>query len=156
MGKRKRYKNYDNVKNEQSFSDMLRWAKERRQKKKDLSVQLPHSEQKQAEELRENKEAFSLTWIGHATFLIQMDGLNILTDPVWAKRMGVQKRLTEPGLAQEELPEIDIVVISHGHYDHLDFRSIRKLKGEPTFYVPEGLKSAFTRRGYKKVTEANW
>lgn len=156
MGKRKRYKNYDNVKNEQSFSDMLRWAKERRQKKKDLSVQLPHSEQKQAEELRENKEAFSLTWIGHATFLIQMDGLNILTDPVWAKRMGVQKRLTEPGLAQEELPEIDIIVISHGHYDHLDFRSIRKLKGEPTFYVPEGLKSAFTRRGYKKVTEANW
>ncbi|UTR08652.1 MBL fold metallo-hydrolase [Evansella sp. LMS18] len=156
MGKRKRYQNYDNVKNEQSFSDMLRWAKERRQKKKELSVHLPHSEQKQAEELRENKEAFSLTWIGHATFLIQMDGLNILTDPVWAKRMGVQKRLTEPGLAQEELPEIDIVVISHGHYDHLDFRSIRKLKGEPTFYVPEGLKSAFTRRGYKKVTEANW
>lgn len=89
-------------------------------------------------------------------FFIQMNGLNILTDPVWAKWMGFQKRLTEPGIPIAKLPEIDIVVISHGHYDHLDFGSIRKLKGSPVFYVPIGLKSAFTRRGYKNVIEANW
>jgi L-ascorbate metabolism protein UlaG (beta-lactamase superfamily) len=154
--KRVRYQNYDHVQNNKSFSDMIRWSKERRAKKKDLSVQIPQAEQKEIEKLKQNRTKFSITWIGHSTFFIQMNGLNILTDPVWAKWMGFQKRLTEPGIPIKELPEIDIVVISHGHYDHLDFGSIRKLKGSPVYYVPIGLKSAFTRRGYKNVIEANW
>ncbi|MFE8702756.1 MBL fold metallo-hydrolase [Cytobacillus sp. FJAT-54145] len=153
---RKRYENYDHVQNGTSFSDMLRWNKERRSKKKDLTVQIPHAEQIEVQQLHENNTNSSITWIGHSTFLIQINGKNILTDPVWAKRMGVQKRLTEPGIPINQLPEIDMVVISHGHYDHLDFGTIKKLPGSPTFYVPIGLKSAFTRRGYKKVIEANW
>ncbi|WP_017727944.1 MBL fold metallo-hydrolase [Halalkalibacterium ligniniphilum] len=154
--KRTRYTNYDDIDNRKSFSDMLRWFKERRAKQKDLSTHIPHAKEKQVAKLKQNRSNFSITWVGHATFLIQMNGLNILTDPVWAQRMGVQTRLTEPGLLMSELPDIDLVVISHGHYDHLDFASIRKLRGNPTFYVPTGLKSAFTRRGYKKVVEANW
>lgn len=154
--KRTRYQNYDHVQSSNSFSDMRRWQKERRGKTKDLLTQIPQAEQKEIAKLRKNREDFSITWVGHSTFLIQIDGLNILTDPVWAKWMGVQLRLTEPGIEMKELPEIDIVVISHGHYDHLDFGSIRKLKGFPTIYVPIGLKSAFTRRGYRKVIEGNW
>ncbi|WP_075981867.1 MBL fold metallo-hydrolase [Bacillus massilinigeriensis] len=154
--KRTRYRNYDNIQNTKTFSDMRRWSKERKSKKKDLSVQIAQAEHKQINRLRNNRKDFSITWIGHSTFLIQMEGLNILTDPVWAKWMGVQTRQTPPGIPIHELPVIDIVVISHGHYDHLDFGSIRKLKGSPTFYVPIGLKSAFTRRGYRKVIEANW
>ncbi|MDE3839132.1 MBL fold metallo-hydrolase [Bacillus methanolicus] len=154
--KRVRYENYDHVQTSKSFSDMLRWSRERRAKKKDLSVQIPQAAQKEIEKLQQNRTKMSITWIGHSTFFIQMNGLNILTDPVWAKWMGFQKRLTEPGIPIAELPEIDIVVISHGHYDHLDFGSIRKLKGSPVFYVPIGLKSAFTRRGYKNVIEAKW
>ncbi|MFS0862727.1 MBL fold metallo-hydrolase [Fredinandcohnia sp. 179-A 10B2 NHS] len=153
---RKRYTNYDNVSNTKSFADMRRWSKERRANKKDLSVQIQQYENKEIQKVYQNRECSSITWIGHSTFLLQVNGINIVTDPVWAKRMGFQKRLTEPGIPIEELPEIDVVLISHGHYDHLDFGSIKRLKGKPTFYVPIGLRSAFTKRGYKNVIEANW
>lgn len=151
-----RFQNYDNVENKNTFSDMLRWSKERRNKHKDLITQIPQAEKKEIARLQNNKQAFSVTWIGHSTFLIQFNGLNILTDPVWANRMGLQKRLTDPGLPIEQLPEIDIVLISHGHYDHLDFRSIKRLRGDITFYVPTGMKRLFARKGYQKVIEANW
>jgi L-ascorbate metabolism protein UlaG (beta-lactamase superfamily) len=153
---RKRYENYDQVENKTTFSDMLRWSKERRSKTKDLTIQIPHSDKKEIEDLQNNKQEFSITWIGHSTFLIQFEGMNILTDPVWAKRMGLQKRLTEPGLTMEQLPEIDIVLISHGHYDHLDFPTLKKLHGDITYYVPAGLRTLFNKKGYNKVIEANW
>jgi L-ascorbate metabolism protein UlaG (beta-lactamase superfamily) len=155
MGKN-RYQNYDNVENKNTFSDMLKWSKERRNKKKDLSKQIPMADNIHVDRIQQNKQDFSITWVGHSTFLIQIEGMNILTDPVWAKRMGLQKRLTEPGLTLEQLPEIDIVVISHGHYDHLDFPTLKKLRGEITFYVPAGLKGLFIRKGYQKIVEANW
>ena len=149
----KRYANLNNVTNNKSFQDMRKWQKERRSKVKDLSVNIEQSPTKKIKEINANRNQSSYTWIGHSTFLIQLNGLNILTDPVWAKRMGFQKRLTEPGLSFSELPEIDIVVISHGHYDHLDFPTLKKLKGSPHYYVPAGLKSLFNRKGYQKVTE---
>jgi L-ascorbate metabolism protein UlaG (beta-lactamase superfamily) len=151
-----RYSNLDDVSNDKSFKDMLKWNKERRSKVKDLTLQIPQSPEKRVQELRENRTRTSYTWIGHSTFLIQLNGLNILTDPVWAQRMGFQKRLTAPGLSLDELPEIDVVVISHGHYDHLDFPTLKKLTGNPQYFVPVGLKSAFVKRGYKKVIEMNW
>ncbi|PLT30570.1 MBL fold metallo-hydrolase [Peribacillus deserti] len=154
--KREIYSNLDGIENTKGIKDMLRWSKERRGKKKDLSVQIPQAENKEVSRLNQNKLQISITWIGHSTFLIQMAGLNIITDPVWAGRMGVQKRLTEPGLPIESLPPIDIVLISHGHYDHLDFGTIKRLKGTPVFYVPIGLKRAFAKRGYKNIVEANW
>ncbi|MGK4044617.1 MBL fold metallo-hydrolase [Heyndrickxia oleronia] len=108
------------------------------------------------QEIKENRSRTSYTWIGHSTFLLQLDGLNILTDPVWAKRMGFQKRLTEPGIPLEDLPEIDVVVISHGHYDHLDFPTLKKLKGNPYYFVPIGMKSLFIKKGYQNVREMSW
>lgn len=152
----KKYVNLDNVSNAKSFKDMQKWQKERRSKVKDLSVNIEQSLEKKIEFLKANKSQTSYTWIGHSTFLIQLNGLNILTDPVWAKRMGFEKRLTEPGILLEDMPEIDVVVISHGHYDHLDFPTLRKLKGNPHYFVPIGLGSLFKRKGYQKVTEMNW
>lgn len=153
---KKRYENLDNVAVTSSFKDLWKWQKERRKNQKDLTKQIAISENKQIVELNQNRSRISITWIGHSTFLIQLNGVNILTDPVWAKWQGVQKRLTKPGLEINELPEIDVVVISHGHYDHLDFASIRRLKGKPTYYVPHGLKKAFEKRGYHDTYEANW
>lgn len=153
---KKRYENLDGISNIKSAGDMLKWNKERRSKKKDLNTQIPQADKKQTGALLKNKTNSSITWIGHSTFLIQMGGLNILTDPVWAARMGIQKRLTPPGIPIQELPEIDIVCISHGHYDHLNFPTIKKLKGNPIFYVPEGLGSLFKRKGYNNVVEAYW
>lgn len=152
----KKYQNLDDVQNTKNFSDLRKWMKERRSKQKDLSLSIERTEKTVEADLKNNRSDMSITWIGHSTFLIQLNGINILTDPVWAERMGVQKRLTKPGLQIQDLPDIDFVLISHGHYDHLDFASIKQLKGNPVYYVPEGLKPAFKRRGYKQVIEANW
>ncbi|WP_409288201.1 MBL fold metallo-hydrolase [Peribacillus sp. SCS-37] len=153
---KKRYINLDEVDSSKGIGDMLRWAKERRNKVKDLSSQIPQADNKDTEKLKQNEKQQSITWIGHSTFLIQSSGINILTDPVWAKRMGVGKRLTEPGLGLSELPKIDAVVISHGHYDHLDFGTIKKLGGDPHFFIPAGLGPLFKKRGYDKIHEAQW
>ncbi|WP_040345047.1 MBL fold metallo-hydrolase [Neobacillus bataviensis] len=152
----KRYANLDNVTSYKSFKDMRKWQKERRSKVKDLSVNIEQCPTKRVSEIIENKSRTSYTWVGHSTFLIQLNGLNILTDPVWAKRMGFEKRLTAPGISLSDLPEIDLVVISHGHYDHLDFPTLKKLRGNPHYFVPVGMKSLFIRKGYQNVTELSW
>ncbi|MEH7121100.1 MBL fold metallo-hydrolase [Neobacillus vireti] len=152
----KRYTNLDGVENNKTFKDMRKWQKERKAKVKDLTIHIEQSPVKKIEELIANRSKTTYTWIGHSTFLIQLNGMNILTDPVWAKRMGFQKRLTAPGIELSAMPEIDLVMISHGHYDHLDFPTLKKLKGNPHYYVPAGLKSLFIKKGYQNVTELNW
>lgn len=151
-----RYTNLNNVTNKKTFKDMRKWQKERRSKVKDLTENIQTCSSKRIDELKENRSRTSYTWVGHSTFLLQLNGLNILTDPVFAKRMGFQKRLTEPGIPLEELPNIDVVVISHGHYDHLDFPTLKKLKGNPQYFVPVGLKSLFLKKGYQHVIEMSW
>ncbi|PID24659.1 MBL fold metallo-hydrolase [Sporosarcina sp. P7] len=154
--RRKRYTNLDNVDTRKTLRELIRWQIERNEGKKDLRIVIEQAPDKEIEKLAINRSKASITWIGHATCLIQINGLNIITDPVWAKRMGFQKRLTEPGVALVELPEIDVVIISHGHYDHLDFGTIRHLKGNPSYFFPVGLRSKFQIRGFKKVIEAEW
>ena len=71
------------------------------------------------------------TWIGHATVLVQTQGLNTLTDPVWSKSAGPfgigPTRVAEPGIRFSDLPKIDLVLVSHDHYDHMDLATLRKL-----------------------------
>lgn len=153
---RQKFSNLNDVNNNKTFKDMRKWQKERKSKIKDLSVNIEQCPNKNFTAIKENRVHTSFTWIGHSTFLIQINGINILTDPVWAKRMGFQKRLTEPGIPIDELPNIDVVVISHGHYDHLDFPTLKKLPGDPHYFVPIGMKSLLNRKGYRKVTELSW
>ena len=105
----------------------------------------------------------SITWIGHATLLVQVDGLSVLTDPQWNDRAGPTswlgaKRLSPPGLAFEALPRIDVVVISHDHYDHLDLPTVKRLAAmhDPLFLVPLGLKAWFADNGMTHVEELDW
>jgi L-ascorbate metabolism protein UlaG (beta-lactamase superfamily) len=105
----------------------------------------------------------TLTWIGHATLLVQVDGLTILTDPQWGDRAGPTswigpRRLSPPGLPFESLPRIDVVVISHDHFDHLDLPTVRRLAAthDPLFLVPLGLKAWFQDNGMTHVEELDW
>jgi N-acyl-phosphatidylethanolamine-hydrolysing phospholipase D len=114
-------------------------------------------------ELRANGQLPTITWVGHSTFLIQLDGLNILTDPHWGERASpVQfagpRRLVPPGMRFEDLPPIHAVVISHDHYDHLDAGTISRLASEhaPTFFVPLGLKPWLLDHGARDVVELDW
>lgn len=115
------------------------------------------------ERLRGGAAAPSVTWIGHATVLVQLDGLTILTDPTWSNVVGPfgvigVHRYTPPGIRFEDLPRIDVVLISHDHYDHLDAATVQRLASafDPHFIVPMGLKSWFAERGITRVTELNW
>ncbi|NEY99370.1 MBL fold metallo-hydrolase [Heyndrickxia shackletonii] len=153
---RTRYTNPNGDRNVNSFRRLMRWQRERRKKIKDLSYVVPQEEDKKDAYLQKNREDTTITWIGHSSFLIQMNGLNIVTDIVWAKRMGFDIRLAEPGLNPEQMPEMDVVLISHSHYDHLDIPSLRKLKGNPVFLAPVGLKNYLERRKFSPVKEFNW
>lgn len=113
--------------------------------------------------LAANRSQTSFTWIGHASFLVQLGGLNILTDPVLSKRTSPVQwagpgRLAPLGLSFDELPKIDVVLISHNHYDHLDEPTVRRLakRDAPVFVVPLGLRKWFEKRGMRHVAELDW
>lgn len=154
--KNKRYENLDKSAIISSLKDLFKWQFERFGKRIDNSYNIPTVKRTEVTFLNSNHSIPTITWIGHSTFLIQMNGMNILTDPVWVKHVGISKRLTPPGLSIDELPPIDIVFISHSHYDHLHYASLKKLTGNPTYYVPAGLANSFIKKGFRKTIECNW
>ena len=107
----------------------------------------------------------ALTWIGHASMLAQFGGLNVLTDPVFSERVSPfsfigPKRHQPPALTAANLPHIDLVLVSHNHYDHLDEASVRALNaqagGPPLFVVPLGIKAWMGGVGITNVVELDW
>jgi len=111
--------------------------------------------------LQKNQTEFTITWVGHSTLLVQTDGLNILTDPIWSERCSpVQfagpKRYMPPGIRFESLPEIDIVIISHNHYDHLDRLTIEKLGNKPLYLIPLKIGAFFEDLGITNYEELDW
>ena len=104
-----------------------------------------------------------VTFINHSTLLIQVPGLNILTDPVYSERTSPfrflgPKRVKEPGLPFNGLPPIDIVLISHNHYDHLDLETLKQIDGKfhPLFLVPIGDEKLLLSSGIQNVKALDW
>jgi N-acyl-phosphatidylethanolamine-hydrolysing phospholipase D len=107
---------------------------------------------------------FAATWIGHSTILLQMAGLNVLTDPVFSERafpvqwMG-PRRLMDPGLAIDSLPPLDVVLLSHSHYDHLDRPAVKRIaRAHPaaTWIMPLRLGAYIAPWGAKDIVELDW
>jgi N-acyl-phosphatidylethanolamine-hydrolysing phospholipase D len=107
----------------------------------------------------------AVTWIGHATALVQASGLNVLTDPIFSRRASPVQflgpvRAQAPGIALTDLPHIDVVLISHNHYDHLDRGSILALQGQtggaPLFLAPIGIKVWLEGLGVQRALELDW
>ena len=124
---------------DRSLRDLLRWRRERAAVRWPAEVEVtPTVPEARVEQMR-------ITMVGHATLLIQVGGLNILTDPVWSERASPvtfagPRRVTAPGIALEDLPPIDVVLVSHNHYDHLDLATLRQLqdKHQPLMVMPLG------------------
>jgi N-acyl-phosphatidylethanolamine-hydrolysing phospholipase D len=155
------------VREKTGFLDFLKWRWER------FGKDIPGPEaysfplgKNYPEFLRSNRTLNKVTWIGHATLLLQMDGLNLVTDPQFSPRASPfrwlgPKRVAPVGLELEDLPDIDLAVISHNHYDSLDKRSIVRLVrrssgGNTMFLVPLGLRSWFFSVGIRNVVELDW
>ncbi|QLY26302.1 MBL fold metallo-hydrolase [Bdellovibrio sp. KM01] len=116
-------------------------------------------------EALKNPRGLTLTWLGHSSVLIQMDGMNVLTDPVFSERASPvsfagPKRYGSLPLSVNELPAIDVVVVSHGHYDHLDLNSLKAIfdlnGGRTRFLVPLGDKALLESEGIRNVQEMDW
>ena len=112
---------------------------------------------------RVSKGEIRVTPVGHATFLIQMDGLNLLTDPIWSERCSPvswagPRRFRPPGIRFEDLPPIDCVLVSHNHYDHLDLPTLRRLarKGIPHAVTPLGNGRLLKEAGYPGAAVLDW
>jgi N-acyl-phosphatidylethanolamine-hydrolysing phospholipase D len=116
--------------------------------------------------LRENARHSTptITWIGHATLLVQMDHVTFLTDPIWSDRASPvpylgPSRFVPPGLALDALPPIDFVVVSHDHYDHMDLDTLSALSQrnpEARFFVPLGNAELLRDVGIEAVEELDW
>jgi N-acyl-phosphatidylethanolamine-hydrolysing phospholipase D len=108
--------------------------------------------------------AATATWIGHSTVLLQAGGLNILTDPMFSERASpVQwigpRRIMPPALALESLPPLDVVLLSHSHYDHLDKSSVKRLARlhpDATWVAPLALGAYLRGFGVRNIVELDW
>lgn len=106
---------------------------------------------------------FQITYVNHSTFLIQTAGLSILTDPVWSERVSPlswlgPRRMKPPGIALDDLPKIDLILLTHNHYDHLDIVTLRQLvaRFQPSIIVPLGVDLFLKKHGIASYAVLDW
>jgi L-ascorbate metabolism protein UlaG (beta-lactamase superfamily) len=155
-----RYVNLDGTTPDKGLGDILRWQlvdrlAGRRTRVESSTFVTPRSENDGSALLATQPH---ITWVGHATFVFRLGGALVATDPVFAARIGPSRRLTPPGLEPSRLPPIDVVTVSHSHYDHMDLPSLRALArcGEPLFVVPKDNAVVLRSAGIANVVELAW
>jgi len=143
-----------------SLWQVIRWALTRRKRPWPRWVDDPP---RPAPPPRVAAHEIAVTFVNHATFLLQLGGVNVLTDPIWSERASpVQwagpRRVRRPGVAFEQLPPIDVVLVSHTHYDHLDLPTLLRLerRDAPRIVTGLGNRRFLNRRGLAKVEELDW
>jgi L-ascorbate metabolism protein UlaG (beta-lactamase superfamily) len=141
------------------LADVLRWAMNRKPEPWTENMDLKYGE----EPVERNAEGIRITFVNHSTFLIQVDGVNILTDPVWSERCSPipfvgPKRMRPPGIRFEDLPPIDVVILSHNHYDHLDVPTMKKLikTHDPEIMTPLGVGAFIKQLGSDRTRDLDW
>ncbi len=108
--------------------------------------------------------AVTLAWLGHATVLINFFGIKILTDPVLFPRIGIRlpgftvgpKRLTAPALQVHELPKVDLILLSHAHFDHFDLRTLRCFDENTSVITARATSDLLRRTRFRDITELGW
>lgn len=145
---------------EHGFRELLKWTRNR--KPGEWPEWIPSFPGPKPPERVAGRE-LRVTFINHSTVLLQTEGLNLLTDPVWSRRVSPVSfagptRHRDPGLRFEDLPPIDAVLLSHDHYDHLDVPTLRRLARQhrPTVFCPLGVARRVRRCGLSDVRELDW
>jgi len=140
---------------------MSKWNKE----KKKIKINIPSDHVVDKEEVLKNLEKYKnddyVAWIGHATFLIKLGNTTIITDPLFSKNAGPlifgPKRYVDPAINLKEIPEVNLFLLTHNHYDHLDYRTIKKFPYKKANVItPLKLGKYFTRNKFNKVKEMDW
>ena len=153
------YKNTNGVASDKTFGDMLKWIRS------DIEPEITKIElSSDWQKLNLSEDDNYAVWIGHSTFLIKKNGVTILTDPIFSKRASPfknigPKRLIPPAIPLDAIPHIDIVTVSHNHYDHLDIHSLKKISKKypgAIFLVPAGDEKLLKRKKIKNVYDFDW
>jgi L-ascorbate metabolism protein UlaG (beta-lactamase superfamily) len=141
------------------LSAVSRWMVERKRSPWNEDMSLPVGKRP----LNFFNDGIRITFINHSTFLIQADGVNILTDPVWSLRTSPfsfsgPRRMRPPGIKLEDLPRIDYVLLSHNHYDHLDLPTLRVISGahHPEIITPLGVRALLDSESIEKANDMDW
>jgi L-ascorbate metabolism protein UlaG (beta-lactamase superfamily) len=153
-------KRFFNPEPNHTFNDMIRWMWNMKTvqwpKWIDDPVQPPPPD-------KADEGSIRITYINHATILVQIDNINILTDPMYSMRAGPfkwlgTKRIRKPGIPMDNLPRIDYILISHNHYDHLDIPTLKEIrkKYDPVVITGLGNKKLISKSGFSKVIELDW
>jgi L-ascorbate metabolism protein UlaG (beta-lactamase superfamily) len=144
----------------QSERSFLKWQFER---ERGFWPEWIESEPGPAPPARVGDGRMRVTWVNHATLLLQVENLNILTDPIWSERTSPvsflgPRRHRAPGLRLRDLPPIDVVLVSHNHYDHLDLATLHRLqwRSAPRIFTPLGNSLLMSRAGIRGATELDW
>ena len=153
------FTNTNHISNDNSFGDFLKWAFDGNNDPEKTQIETSNQWQ-----LLTFEDINYAVWIGHATYLINHGDLNILTEPIFSERASFiswlgPKRMIPPAIPLKDLPKIDVVVISHNHYDHFDMPSLKKLhklNPETIFLVARGDKRRLKRAGISHVHEFLW
>jgi len=144
----------------------IKWSfKTFNKEKKKLKIEFPSNHVVEREKVLENLEKYKndnyVAWIGHATFLIKLGDTTIITDPLFSKNSGPlifgPKRYVESAIKLNEIPKTDLFLLTHNHYDHLDYSTVRNFPHKKSkVLVPLKLSKYFTRNGFKDVNELDW
>jgi len=140
---------------------MSKWNEEKKKVKINIPADHVVDKKKVLENLNRYKNDDYVAWIGHATFLIKLGDTTIITDPVFSKNMGPwifgPKRYVDPAVDLNVIPEVNLFLLTHNHYDHLDYKTIKKFPYKKAdVLAPLKLGRYFTKNKFKKVKEMDW
>ena len=157
---------FKNPKGSPKRDENVKWSyKIFNQEKKKLDMTVPSyhvlDKKKVLSDFEKYKNKDYVAWIGHATFLIKLGDVTIITDPVFSKNAGPlifgPKRYTEPSLKLKEIPEVNLFLLTHNHYDHLDMMTVRKFPYKNAkVLLPLKLGKYFKKFGYEDINEMDW
>ncbi|MBX3217732.1 MAG: MBL fold metallo-hydrolase [Labilithrix sp.] len=145
------YRNLDGTTPDKGLRDLLKWQLGRKR------ARAPFTTPRRANDGRAlAASAAHLTWIGHATFVQRLGGKVLATDPIWSQRIHTIPRQCDPGVALEACPRIDVVTVSHAHYDHLDLPTLKRIGEDALYVVPSDNAVLLRGAGLPNVVELGW